>query len=75
MEAGFIALLFVAVGVGVMIGMLIEKSKADRVDTQGVIYVYYGGPGDMPSLLLNQSVSIEDIASRKRVIFDVDVLR
>lgn len=75
METGFIILAIVGLVVGVVIGLLIGKSRRKPDETQGTIYAYYGGDGDAPSLLLEYSVPIDDIASRKRVIFDVSVIQ
>lgn len=78
MEAGFVALLvsvIIAALVGIVIGVSIEKRKSQKVETQGDIYVYYSESGEGPSLLLDYSVPINDIASRKRVLFDVVVIK
>lgn len=74
MEAGIIVAIVIAVAVGLVIGMCIERSKTNKVESQGIIYVYCGNQGDMPSLLLEYGVPIDDIVSRKRVIFDVNVI-
>ena len=75
MEAGFVILIAAfALIVGVMIGILVSKATKPN-GTQGTIYAYYGESGNDPSLLLEYSVPIDDIASRKRVVFDVTVIR
>lgn len=79
METGFVVLLIVAMLVGVFLGIFISRSrktsrKTSR-ETQGVIYAYYDNTGNNPSLLLEYSVPIDDIASRKQVTFDVAVIR
>ncbi len=61
--------------VGVLIGMVIKRQSPTKESTQGVIYVYYHEGEDKPSLLLEGSVPVEDIASRKRVLFDVVVVK
>ena len=79
MEAGFIAFTMFAMIIGILLGVLIraliERKRSKKVETQGDIYVYYGESGDGPSLLLDYSVPIDDIASRKRVLFNVIVIR
>lgn len=75
MEAGFVVLVIVLLCVGIIIGIAIERSKTKKVETQGVIYAYFPEPGSAPALLLEYSVSIDDIASRKRVLFDVTVVK
>ena len=75
MEAGFIAWIVVSILVGIVIGMNIKSFKTNNNETQGIIYAYYGETGSGPSLLLEYSVPIDDIASRKRVTFDVTVIR
>lgn len=74
METGFIILVIVAMIVGVAIGFIIGKSRRKADDTQGVIYAYYDDQSDEPLLLLEYSVPIDDIASRKRVTFDVTII-
>lgn len=75
MEAGIITIvLFVLTG-GIVIGLLIGRSIANKAETQGTIYVYRNEPDEQPSLLLEYGVPIDDIISRKRVLFDVNVVR
>lgn len=76
MEAGFIALIVVITAIiSIMIGIIIGGSRKKSKETQGVIYAYYGDQSGGPSLLLEYSVPIDDIASRKKVTFDVNVIR
>ena len=75
MELGIVLLVIIAVVIGIVFGMYIEKTKNNKDETQGIIYACYYEPGSSPSLLLEYSVPIDDIASRKRVIFDVTVIR
>ena len=74
METGYIILTIVGLVLGVLIGWIIGRSGQKSDSTQGTIYAYFGGGRDNPSLLLEYSVPIEDIASRKRVSFDVAVI-
>lgn len=76
MEPGIVAVLaIVMLIVGGILGMLIEKTRKKPNETQGVIYAYYRDSESNPSLLLEYGVPIEDIASRKRVAFDVIIVR
>lgn len=75
MELGIISLLLIAGVIGVIAGMRIERSKTRKVETQGVIYVYCGDHENKPSLLLEYAVPIDDIISRNRVIFDVNIVK
>ena len=76
METGF-AVLFVLIGIvaGIIIGIFIAKLRNNPEGTQGTIYAYFNDPESNPSLLLEYSVPIDDIASRKQVTFDVMVIR
>ena len=74
MEAGYIILAIVTGIIGVLIGVNIERRNARTLETQGTIYAYYGDADNDPSLLLEYNVPISDIASRKRVLFDVSVI-
>lgn len=76
MEAGFVIMIAVFMMViGILIGMVIKRYSPSKENTQGVIYAYYHDGEDKPSLLLEGSVPVEDIASRKQVLFDVVVVR
>lgn len=77
MEAGIIAAVTtftIGVMIGVMIGILVGRFKSHKTTTQGTIYAYYDSSGNAPSLLLEYSVPIDDIASRKQVLLDVHVI-
>lgn len=75
MEAGFVILIVItALILGIVAGIMITRAK-NPDETQGVIYAYYRENENKPSLLLEYSVPIDDIASRKRVVFDVTVIR
>ena len=71
MEAGFIILAIVACVIGVLIGIGIERVRVRNTQTQGTIYAYYDDSNTDPMLGLEYNVSISDITSRKRVLFDV----
>lgn len=74
MEAGYIILAIVMCAAGVLIGIMIERVRTRNKKTQGTIYAYYDDPNGDPFLGLEYNVSINDIVSRKRVLFDVIVM-
>lgn len=74
METGYIILAIITAVIGVLFGMRVERSKSNSSETQGTIYAYYGDSDSNPSLLLEYNVPISDIASRKRVLFNVVVI-
>ena len=75
MEAGFIALMVIAaLGIGVVIGLLIAKLRHGVRMSQGFLYVLRdASPGQ--ELFLAPTVSVQDIASQKQVVFDVDIIQ
>lgn len=76
MESGFVALIAIAaLIVGTAVGILIAKLFKRPEETQGTVYAYYSDQADQPSLLLEYNVPISDIASRKRVLFDIVLVR
>ena len=76
METGFVVLLVIlSIVVGAVIGVLIERHRKKLYKSQGTIYAYYDGDNSNPSLLLEYGVPIDDIASRKQVVFNVSVIR
>lgn len=76
MEAGLIILAAaLASAVGVVIGMVIGQSSINKDRTKGVLYVYYDGDNNSQSLLLEPGVTLDDIASEKRVTFSVMVIK
>lgn len=76
METGLIVLLVIlSIIVGAVIGVLIERHRKKLYKSQGTIYAYYDDDNSNPSLLLEYGVPIDDIASRKQVIFNVSVIR
>ena len=76
METGFVVLLVIlSILVGSIIGVFIERHRKKLYKSQGTIYAYYDDDNSNPSLLLEYSVPIDDIASRKQVVFNVSVIR
>jgi hypothetical protein len=75
MEAGYTVLLCViAIVAGVLIGWSIAKIKSKADQPLGFLYVIEDAPAGQ-DLFLTPTVSTSTIASKKRVIFDVDVIR
>ena len=76
METGFVVLLVIlSIIVEVAIWILIERHRKKIYKSQGTIYAYYDDDNSNPSLLLEYGVPIDDIASRKQVVFNVSVIR
>ena len=76
METEFVVLLVIlSIVVGAVIGVLIERYRKKLYKSQGTIYAYYDDDNSNPSLLLEYGVPIDDIASRKQVVFNVSVIR
>lgn len=76
METGLIVLLAIlSIVVGAVIGVLVERHRKKLYKSQGTIYAYYDDDNSNPSLLLEYGVPIDDIASRKQVVFNVSVIR
>ena len=75
METGFAILLCVITLIaGVLIGWLITKVKKRPDQPLGFLYIIDGAPAGQ-DLFLAPTVSTSVIASKKRVIFNVDVIR
>ncbi len=75
METGLVVLIVVVwTVIGVVLGASFERNRKDKTGTKGTIYVYCADQETGPSLLLECSVPIEDIASQKRVALDVVVI-
>lgn len=75
METGFIVMALLAVLVGIAIGFIIGRSKKRPNESQGVLYAYCREDDEHPSLLLEGTAPINEITSRKQVIFDVVVIK
>jgi hypothetical protein len=76
MEAGFVALfVVVAILVGIFIGVFFERKRKIDMIKRGTIYAYRVDENSPWSLMLEYDVPIDDIASQKRVLFDVSVVR
>ena len=75
METGFISLILAVAFVCVFIGIVIGKRSVRNDEIHGSIYVYQDDVGTAPSLFLEYNTSIENIASRKQVVFDVKIVK
>jgi hypothetical protein len=74
METGFIVAMLLAVLVGITVGFIIGRRKKPN-DSQGILYAYCREDDAQPSLLLEGTAPIDEITSKKQVIFDVVVIR
>lgn len=80
MEAGFIALLILMTIIGVAVGFLIGKRKAERQYlqdtqfTQGTLNVDCSDPEFEPGLYLGLAVPVKDVVLQKYVTLDVNVM-
>ena len=75
METGFIALIVLTAIICTAVGVLIGRSTTKPRGPQGIINVDCDDQGKGPELFLALTVPIADVVSRKRVIFDVNVIR
>lgn len=76
MEAGFVVLIALfTMAFGIVVGVIIKTFIPTNKATQGTVYAYYGEFDNTPSLLLEGNVPVDEIASRKRVTFDVVVVK
>lgn len=67
-------LLFVALVIATVAGILIGKRRYDVKETQGILNVDCSEPADGPYLYLELTVPIANVADHKRVVFDVNVI-
>lgn len=75
METGFMVAMLISVLVGIAIGFIIGRNRKKPNESQGIMYAYCREDDAQPSLLLEGTAPIEEITSRKQVIFDVVVIR
>ena len=79
MGAGFVVLMFIiaafSIALGFVLGVSIKKNGSPTSTTQGIVYVDRCDPDGRPWLYLEATATIDDIASRKQVTFDVNVVK
>ena len=78
METGFIiaTVALIAVVIFFAVVTLVGNKKTTKTRKyNGVLNVYHDNQSDDPRLLLTDLDSIEDIVSRKQVIFNVNVIK
>lgn len=67
-------LLFVALTIGVVIGVFIGRKHHNSKVTQGILNVDCSDPADGPYLYLELTVPIANVVDCKQVMFDVNVI-
>lgn len=80
MESGFVALLILAIALGVVVGIFIGKSMIkrrytrDTQYTQGTLNVDCSDPEFEPCLFLGLAIPVKDVTSLKYIALDVNVM-
>ena len=64
----------VAVGILAVVYLLLGKTHKQQ-DTQGMLNIVYDENDRNPQLLLALYDRVEDVASKKQVLFDVNIIR
>lgn len=67
-------LLFVGLLIGIVVGLFIKRNHIRVEETRGMLNVDCSDPADGPYLYLELTVPIAEVADRKRVSFDVNVI-
>lgn len=67
-------LLFVGLLIGIALGVFIKKDRTKVEETHGILNVDCSDPADGAYLYLELTVPIPEVADRKRVTFDVNVI-
>jgi hypothetical protein len=73
MEAGFTVAIIVLMFVCFMGGVMVTRCMYNRNKYQGTIHVDYSDLVDGPHLVLESSVPISELVSRKRARLKIDV--
>lgn len=75
MEAGLIALIVLAAIGCLLLGVNIIKMKSKDVSIQGTLNVDCRDSENGPCLFLALDVPVEEVASKKKVLFDVRIIK
>lgn len=77
MEVGFLAALAIALAffIGIRVGASGNKNEVGFDEPKGILNVAYDDACAMPELFLNLQAPVDDIVSKKRVVFYVNVIR
>lgn len=59
---------------GIMVGVFVKRKRANAKETHGILNVDCTDPADGAYLYLDLSIPIAEVADRKRVVFDVNVI-
>ena len=73
-----IALVFVAIACGIIgltVGLVIGRNRKAKDETRGILHVDSSESANSPGLYLTLTVPIDDVVSRKHVLFDVNVIQ
>lgn len=68
-------LLFVGLLIGIVVGVFIVRKRTKTEDTHGILNVDCSDPADGAYLYLELTVPIPEVADRKRVTFDVNLIQ
>lgn len=67
-------LLFVGLLIGIVAGVFIKRKSYKKEEVYGILNVDCSDPADGAYLYLQLTVPIAEVADRKRVMFDVNVI-
>lgn len=75
MEAGLIALIVLAAIICLLLGVNIVRTKAKHNCVQGTLNVDCRDSENGPCLFLALDVPIEEVTTKKQVLFDVRIIK
>lgn len=73
MEAGFMVIAFVAVGIAFVMGYLLGR-VTKRKGVQGTIYIARDEPTGRAYPYLESNISVDELASMHRATFDIETI-
>jgi hypothetical protein len=73
MEAGIVIAIIAVVGLFVVLGLFVYRTKGKPKAAQGILNVDYSDPIDGPYFFLQLKVPVSDVVSKKQVVFDVNI--